>query len=624
MIPSIAFAVPDLEGNARLRLRAGDDGQDLACIESLVKNGKSMKLPSVSYVATGIAGGALAVSGLSALGAAGQPGGATASPGFVEVVGWFQSMAMNGMLSVSYPPVYKSFAENFAFSAGLIEWESLQTAIDNFRAATGGDLSSSSFAALKRAFLADNDEEGEKLAKRASGGLRLLARQLDTDEGSDSGSGEDDEASEVMDGIQAYVEQLMIPDTNTFMTVLLVFAIVIASITLGILLFKGILEGWALFGSFPKSLTGFRKRYWWFIAKTLTNLILLLYGVWTLYSVYQFTNGDSWAAKALAGVTLGIFTAILGFFTFKIWQHARRSKKMDGDSFALYDDKQTWVKYNIFYENYKKSYWWIFVPTIVYMFTKGCIIAGANGHGFVQAGGQLIVEALFLIALLWYRPYTLKSGNWINIIIQVVRVLSVVCILVFVEQLGVTQTTKTVTGVALVVTQSVLTGLLAILIAVNAIVMCCKDNPHRKKRKETGKDCFSPLSVHIFGPHSPLRKIANGLLIEKLRGEADTLTPLEPHNSLLMKPSLKSTATSYAYPVPPISDQANQPPNYVNFSFLKTKERPSLDRMSSRDGLIASAADMGRSDDDPSRPRTPSPDREPRLPDVGLELRELR
>ena len=486
MIPSVAFAVPDLEGDVRLELKAGNDGRNLACIQSIVGNGKSVKLPSVSYVAAGIAGGALAVSGLSSLGAAGHPGGATASPGFVEVVGWFQSMAMNGMLSVSYPPVYKSFAENFAFSTGLIEWEFLQTAIDDFRAATGGDLTSSSFAAVQRAFLDGNNEEKGNFTKRAYDGLRLSARQIDLSTDADNSDNEPAEDGDVMDGIQAYVERLMIPDTNTFMTVLLVFAVAIASITLGILLFKGILETWALFGSFPKSLNGFRKRYWWFLAKTLTNLILLLYGVWTLYCIYQFTNGDSWAAELLAGITLGIFTALLGFFTFKIWRHARRSKKADGDSFALYDDKQTWVKYNIFYEHYKKNYWWIFVPTIVYMFAKGCIIAGADGHGFVQAGGQLIIEAIFLIVLLWYRPYTLKSGNWINIIIQVVRVLSVICILVFVEELGVTQTTKTVTGVALVVTQSVLTGLLAILIAVNAIVACCKDNPHRKKRKETG------------------------------------------------------------------------------------------------------------------------------------------
>lgn len=169
---------------------------------------------------------------------------------------------------------------------------------------------------------------------------------------------------------------------------------------------------------------------------------------------------------------------------------------MSGNPDALYDNKEVWRKYSIFYENYKKSYWWIFVPAIVYMFARGCVIAGADGHGLAQASGQLIVEALLLATLLWARPYSLKSGNWINIIIQVVRVLSVVCILLFVEELGMSQTTKTVTGLALVAVQASLTGVLAILIAVNAIIICCKENPHRKKRKAAGTFSPSPNPHH--------------------------------------------------------------------------------------------------------------------------------
>ena len=88
--------------------------------------------------------------------------------------------------------------------------------------------------------------------------------------------------------------------------------------------------------------------------------------------------------------------------------------------------------------------------------------------------------------LIWSRPYERRSGNVINIVIQVVRVLSVVCILVFVEELGIAQTTKTVTGVILIAVQSALTGVLAILLAVNAIISCCKQNPHRRRRKEAG------------------------------------------------------------------------------------------------------------------------------------------
>lgn len=107
--------------------------------------------------------------------------------------------------------------------------------------------------------------------------------------------------------------------------------------------------------------------------------------------------------------------------------------------------------------------------------------------------------------LIWNRPYERKSGNVINIFIQVVRALSVVCILVFVEELGISQTTQTITGVVLIAVQSALTAVLAILIAVNAIIMCCKENPHRKRRKE----------------------------LEKIR-DMDNLTPLDARNSLLM------------------------------------------------------------------------------------------
>ena len=268
---------------------------------------------------------------------------------------------------------------------------------------------------------------------------------------------------------------------------LLIFAIVVASIAVGILLFKVILETWALFGSFPKRLTSFRKRYWRLLAKTITNLILLLYGIWTTWCVFQFTNGDSWAAKTLAAVTWSIFTAVLLFFAVRIVMIARKYKKAEGDANALYENKEMWIKYSLFYDSYKKSKWWIFMPIILFMFARGVALATAANHGLIQTAAQLIIEAVLFIFLLFNRPFATKAGNWINICIQVVRVLSIICVLVFVEQLGIAQTTKTIAGVVLIAVQALLSVILAVLIAVNAIVVCCKENPHRKRRKEAGK-----------------------------------------------------------------------------------------------------------------------------------------
>jgi hypothetical protein len=533
-IPAIAFNIPDIDSQATMQLKAKDGGQDLACITSQVTNGQSLSTAGVQYIAAGIAGAALLLTGASAFASAGSTGAATSSPTFGDVIGWFQAMALNGMMSADVPGVYRSWSKNFAFSTGLIEWESMQRSIDTFREKTGGNLTQNNVGFLKNATLVHVDQN-VSLTKRA---LLFARDELDTNlNGANATEGDDSKVVHMVKGMQGFIEEYTIPDGNAFMTVLLVFAIVIAAITVGILLFKVILETWALFGSFPKRLTGFRKRYWWTLAKTITNLVLLLYGVWVLYCVYQFKNGDSWAAKTLAGVTLAAFTGILAFFTWKIWSIAHNYKKLEGNSEALYDDKEVWRKYSMFYENYKKSYWWIFIPAIIYMFSRGCVIAGADGHGMAQAAGQLVVEALLLVVLLWSRPYSLKSGNWINIVIQVVRVLSVVCILVFVEELGLSQTTKTVTGLVLVVVQASLTGVLAILIAVNAIIICCKENPHRKKRKEAGKFC------NVQGMRHELT-----ISTEKAR-DIDNLTPLDARNSLLMDPSEHNNKRS-SFPVP--------------------------------------------------------------------------
>ena len=123
----------------------------------------------------------------------------------------------------------------------------------------------------------------------------------------------------IVQGIQGYVEQLSVSQANVFMTVLVIFAIVVAAIIVGILLFKIILEIWVLIDSCPKKLNTFRNDYRRIIYQTIIKLILLVYGIWTLYSIFQFTHGDSWAAKLLAGITLGVFTIILVFYCWKIW-----------------------------------------------------------------------------------------------------------------------------------------------------------------------------------------------------------------------------------------------------------------------------------------------------------------
>lgn len=563
-----------------------------------------MQTKGVSYAAAGVAGAAFAMSGASAAGVVGHGAGAATGmghgPGFAQTMGWFHTLATSGMLSVNYPTIYRSFSKNFAFSTGLIPWGSMQQSIDSFRRTTGGNLTDNNYNFLRNASVEfSNGSSSSSKAKRgvdmAIGVADLVKR--------DGDSGDDGGFHHFVSGIEAYAEQLTIPQANTFMTVLLIFAIVVASITVGILLLKVILEVWAMYGKFPEKLSNFRKDYWGLLGRTLTNLILVLYGTWVLYCVYQLSSGDSWAAKLLACATLLIFTAVLLFFAFRIFLLARKYQQTEGDASSLFDDKDNWRKYSLFYDSYKKDCWWLFVPVIMYMFIKGCIIAGGNGHGLVQTAGQLIVEALMLTLLLWYRPYVAKSHQWISITIQVVRVLSVICVLIFVEELGLSQTTKTATGIVLIVIQSTLTGVLAILIATNAIMACVRENPHARRKREAGR-------LHFLFGYS--LTAANTHFPEKMDRDIDDLTPLDARQSLLMEnPPRKEYAEmakfNYTGPYGPYKDQVQ----------VHSSPRGSTDNLVGAGDL--ESGHIGRSESRQSRDSHSSVEgREPTKPASGL------
>ncbi|QSZ35125.1 hypothetical protein DSL72_007990 [Monilinia vaccinii-corymbosi] len=583
LIPAMAFSVPDISAIATIVLKTLDTGVEVACVQADITNGKTTTIPAVSYVAASVAGAAAIVGGVSALGAAaaagagGTGGAAATSPTFMECLVWFQGMAMNGMMSVKHPPIYRQFTMNFAFSTGIVPWTAMQRSIDSFRAATGGNLTADSVTYLRNATLVFADGSTKTPDKRSLFSDSMLnAREIVASVNGTSNATESVTAviEEKVAGIKAYVEELSVPQANTFMTVLLIVACVIAGIVVAVLAFKVLLETWALFASFPPSLTGFRKHYWQTMARLMLQLILALYGIWVLYCIFQFTNGDSWAAKALAAITLSIFTGVLLFFAWKIYSAAKQLKERDGDVSGLYEKKDNWLKYSMFYENYKKDYWWLFVPVIIYMFAKGCVLAAGDGHGLGQTVAQLIIEALMLALLLWARPFERRSANVINMFVQGVRVLSVICILVFVEELGISQTTQTVTGVVLIAIQSVLTGTLAILIGVNAVISIIKQNPHRKRRKEA----------------------------EKLNRDLDNLTPLDARNSLLM--DSKSSIHSY---------EADHKRSYLNSSHDRHEStsfmnEPAHPYSRSQENLVQAAAPVDGS----------AESRHPTVPDVNF------
>jgi len=117
-----------------------------------------------------------------------------------------------------------------------------------------------------------------------------------------------------------------------------------------------------------------------------------------------------------------------------------------------------------------------------------------------------------------------------------VRVLSFACFLVFVDELGISQTTKSITGIVLIAVQSILTGLLAILIAVNALITCIKENPHIKRRRHAKNWKGDVDDLTPFNPR-------DSLLIDRMQPE-DEMLDAGKYNSIGPYPSYRESARS--------------------------------------------------------------------------------
>jgi Transient receptor potential (TRP) ion channel len=221
------------------------------------------------------------------------------------------------------------------------------------------------------------------------------------------------------------------------MTVLLIFLMILAAVAIVMLAFKLILELWGRCGHLSKRSQQIRSEYWRIAMVTMVRLILIVFGTWALYCFFQFREGDSWAAMVLAAVTLAIFTSIIIFFTVRIFYLASKARKLHGGVDKLYEHEPWMKKYGFFYNQFKSPLWWFFVPIITMSVIRAFFLVFAAGSGLIQAIGILSAESIFLFVLFWRRPYDGRGANVVNAMIAVTRVVSIVCILIFVQELGI-------------------------------------------------------------------------------------------------------------------------------------------------------------------------------------------
>ncbi|KAK3346856.1 hypothetical protein B0T25DRAFT_625092 [Lasiosphaeria hispida] len=474
-VPGVAYSVPDIGAVSQLRLfRKGsaagggspDQGDPVACTENQVTNGVTSDIPGLTYAAAAVAGASLLASGITSVAQGGPGGGGTAAahgigPGFADVLGWFQIMALNGMMSLDYPLVYQKFSKNFGFSFGLISWPQLQGSIERFRVSTGGNLTANSAGDLGATLLPPGAEgdEAKGCVKRA------------------------------VSGIQRYCKSQGVAQGNAFMTVLVVLLVVAAVVIAGMSLFRSIIALWARFGRLPEKLQRYQKRYWGAIGRVLTTGVLLFYTPLVTFSISQLRAGESKGAGAIAGIVLVLVTGLLVALSWRIWTSVPVEEGKRNPS-KLFDDKELWVRYNFLYAWYRRDFWWVFMVIIFYKFALGVVLAAAEGDPTGQAVARMVVEVPLLGLLAWARPFQLRSSNVLGIATQAVNVILAGLNFAFVPQHCLDPIVKGVLGLVLVAIYGLVTIVFAVLVIADLIIKLKTANPHREQRLKGNVETF--------------------------------------------------------------------------------------------------------------------------------------
>jgi len=230
-IPSIAYQIPDIDGIAKIWIN-DTDGTPMGCVEAFLYNGKTVDQPVVGWVTAIIAGGALLSSAIAS-GLGHSNTAAHVACAAVLLFGYFQAVAIAGMVSVRLPPIVASWTQNFQWSMGIIKLAFMQTIFTWYIKSTGGNPSTlllqpvgTNIIVEKRSFIPNLMKRGlQHLGRMHPETLMNFVKRQTTSSPN---------SATTLKGIQRVAYRAGIEQTNLFMTGYAFFIVLVVGSALGV------------------------------------------------------------------------------------------------------------------------------------------------------------------------------------------------------------------------------------------------------------------------------------------------------------------------------------------------------------------------------------------------------
>ncbi|KAJ5163246.1 TRP-like family [Penicillium coprophilum] len=489
-IPSISYGVPDIDAVIRLRLIYKNGGKQITCLETRIRNGKTVYQAGVSWTLAVITGLGLVTSTVISL--LGHSNTAThLAFRSLAFLGFIQTQAMAGMTSVKMPPFVQSWTQNMQWSLGIVQSDALQTIATWFQRATGGTPSN---------VVTSSNSVSVVLQKRSSEIVRRA-----TDQGSQI----------ILRGIERVGVRESIEPTNIFMTGYLFYyfitAVIVACVGL-VLVVRIVLAKKPT--SLPKldRALGVTADWKTILRNTFFRLACIGYPQMCVLCLWELTRRDSAAEIVLAITMWLVTTAVLAFAAFKVFQRALRSKQQHNTpAYTLYSDPATLSQWGFLYIYYRAPVYYFLVPTLVYTIVKGMVIAFAQPSPVAQSIVLLILELCMMLATAIIKPFMSKGANVVAITAGVLNSLNTIFLLVFSDVFDQPDLMTGILGVLFFILNAIFTLVLLIYLLVGIVYAIFLKKPDTKyKPLGDDRDSFRWSRTATTTELSSLEKIARG------------------------------------------------------------------------------------------------------------------
>lgn len=468
-VPSLVYGVPDIDVKVIVRINGTNNPLvSLACVEARLSTGQTVNLVGVKWATAVIIG--IAVTTSAVISGLGHSNTAAHIASYaLALFGYFQSVAICGLVAVYLPPLALAWTLDFDWTMGIIGVDFLQRLATWYQKATGGtpatvlnSLTTTSVNVQKRSMehtVRLLQDAGDQVYKRATTTTLTGAYTI---------TGANRIA--FMNNMEA---------TNLFLTGLIFFIIFVILAVLAVALFKAFCEiavkaKWMQTDKF----LDFRNGWLVVLKGIMFRIVLIGFPQMTILCLWEFTQVDSPAEVVLAIFFFFGMSATLAWASVKVIMLAKRSQQMHKNpAYILYSDPNALNKWGFLYVQFRATAYYYILPVLVYILVKGMFIGFGQKSGVAQAIGLVIIEAVALIGASTLKPWMDKSTNSINIAICAMNFVNAIILLLCSNVFNMPDIGVSISGVVFFIINAVFALVLLIIIIVVTVISIIKKNP---------------------------------------------------------------------------------------------------------------------------------------------------